>query len=137
MTVRRSVPAALLLALAACGGSGSNPAGTGSPTMRPGESCLRCHTEFTAAGTVYASLSATQGLEGVTIEIDGFIGGVPTTVTMHSNSAGNFYTTVDFTYGPNTWSHVVGATAQQPDAIGDRTYGDCNRCHPAGNRIHP
>jgi hypothetical protein len=132
MPRRPSLLAVALLALAACGGSSSGSGGGGSPTMRPGEDCLGCHAEFTAAGTVYGA-DASQGLAGVTVRIDGTR---QQNVTMTTNGAGNFYTTVDFGYGPGATVTVQGASGQSPYELTNRTFAACNSCHPAGHRIH-
>jgi hypothetical protein len=127
---RLTLPAALLLALTACGGSGTNTSASGNPTMRPGEDCLGCHSEFTAAGTVYASSDATQGLEGVQVKIYG----MSQDVTMTSNSVGNFYTTVSFGYGSGAFVHV--GSQQMATPLTSRSIAGCNSCHVAANRVH-
>jgi hypothetical protein len=121
--------AALLLSLAACGGTHQSGA-SGSATMRPGEDCLGCHHEFTAAGTVYASASATQGAAGVAVTIYGMTQDVHLT----TNGVGNFYTTVSFGYGSGASVQVAGATMSQP--LTSSSIGGCNSCHDAGNRVH-
>lgn len=126
--------AALLLTLAACGGGSKSQAG-GDATMRPGEDCLGCHQEFTAAGTVYASSTGTQGVAGVTVRIFG----MSQDVTLTTNSAGNFYTTVNFGYGNSATVQVMGATQQMTNQqLTSRSIGGCNSCHvPAGQgRVH-
>jgi len=99
---------------------------------QPGEDCLGCHREFTAAGTVYGA-DASQGLAGVTVRIDGTR---QQNVTLTTNSAGNFYTTVDFGYGPGATVTVQGASGQSPYELTNRSFAACNSCHPAGRRIH-
>jgi hypothetical protein len=127
-----AVPAALLLALAACGGSTKSHA-SGSALMNPGQDCLGCHHEFTAAGTVYASGSAdaSAGIAGVTVRIwDG-----SQEITMTTNGAGNFYTTQAFARGSSTHVTVTGAAMS-----GFLIDGGCNHCHApggsAGSRVH-
>jgi hypothetical protein len=123
--------AALLLALAACGGG---DAVEGSATMRPGENCLAsgCHTNFTAAGTVYGSAAAAPnaGLSGVTVTIDG----PAASEVLTTNSAGNFFTTRAFGF-PATVT-VSGAALNMAAELQSAAHGGCGSCHGAGNRVH-
>lgn len=125
-----AVSAALLLSLAACGGSGSKSSASGNELMRPGEDCLGCHQEFTAAGTVFASAGGTQGVAGVAVVIYGMTQDVHLT----TNAAGNFYTTASFGYGSGATVQV--GTGGMATALASRSVGACNTCHGAGNRVH-
>lgn len=123
--------AALLLALAACGGGDGKE---GSATMRPGENCLAsgCHTNFTAAGTVYASATAPAGagLSGVTVTLVGPLASVAVT----TNAVGNFYTTQAFGF-PATVT-VSGAAVDMASELQAAAHGGCGSCHGAANRVH-
>lgn len=132
---RAVASAALLLALAACGGSDSQPgASGGSPLMKPGDDCRECHGEFTAAGTIFSSrtASADQGVEGVLVEIwDG-----TNLVTAVTNAAGNFYTTRPFALSASTSVHVQGATSQMSSHLTQAAHRGCASCHGATFRVH-
>ncbi len=133
MPLRHVTAAALLVSLAACGGGGgSGSQASGNEFMRPGEDCLGCHREFTAAGTVYASANGTQGVAGVAVTI---YGQTPAQdVHLTTNSAGNFFTTASFGYG--SWATVrVGGTGMAT-ALTSRSIAACNSCHGASNRVH-
>lgn len=131
MTLRAAATAALVLSLAACGGSDAPAAARGDASMRPGENCLTsgCHTAFSAAGTVFASASGTTGLANATVVIDGSL----QRVEMSTNGAGNFWTTVNFGSGPVT---VNGRPMTMH--ITAFSTGGCAAaaCH-ASSRVHP
>jgi hypothetical protein len=127
-----------LLSLAACGG-GEGEGGEGGPTMQPGSNCMSCHTggeagRFTAAGTVYAGGNSSVGVAGAVVKI---VPSTGTTVTLTTNSVGNFYTSatlnpplqISVSFGGNTNAMSSGASS-----------GACGSCHkPAGNaapRVH-
>jgi hypothetical protein len=104
-----------LLLLVACDSTG--------PTMRPGENCKSCHG-FTAAGTVFPSAQAasSEGINGATVTI---VDSNQKSVTMTSNSAGNFYTN-DAIVWPATITLTLGSrSATMPDAHD----GACASCH--------
>ena len=127
-----------LLSLAGCGG-GESEGGEGGPTMQPGSNCMSCHTggeagRFTAAGTVYAGGgSSAVGLAGAVVKIVPKTGA---TVTLTTNSVGNFYTSatlnppldISVSFGGNT------------NTMASASSGACGSCHkPAGNaapRVH-
>jgi hypothetical protein len=125
------------LTLAACGESENE-----GPTMSPGSDCLSCHTggdapRFTAAGTVYPAGDAASGIAGVTVTLTGSGGGQ--TVTLTTNSAGNFYTSAALTAPIDVVLDGNGGTV----TMVNHNPGDCGSCHapPAGNggapmRVH-
>ena len=103
------------------------------PTMRPGEDCTSCHG-FKVAGTVFpsASADATEGVANIAVTL---VDSAQQTITLTSNSAGNFYTEQKLAW-PATVSLTQGAatvTMAMP-----LTGGACNSCHKPGGigRIH-
>ena len=110
----------LLLSLVSLVGCGD---GNG-PTMRPGENCKGCHSGFTVAGTVFpsAQAQASEGVEGVTVSI---ADSTPKTLTLTSNSVGNFYSETAVSW-PATITLSLGIrTATMPNAPD----GACASCH--------
>lgn len=103
------------LVFAACDSNG--------PTMRPGENCLGCH-KFTAAGTVFSSAQAgaSEGVNGVTVTL---VDSNQKTVTMTSNSAGNFYTNDSISWPANITLALGSRTASMVGA----SVGACASCH--------
>jgi hypothetical protein len=116
------------LALSGCGGEGS-------PTMRPGEDCLTCHSSgdhaFTLAGTVFgdASAATSSGSSGVTVAVTDKNG---TRVTLTSNAAGNFYTSQALVFPVSVEVRSGTAVAQM---FTSATKGGCNGCHAASGSI--
>jgi hypothetical protein len=96
----------------------------GGPTMRPGQACLSCHDDFSAAGTVYADMNGSAARSGVTVTL---VDDASQTVNLTSNSAGNFYTSESLTF-PVT-IHVVSGTDEA--TMLSANSGDCNSCHSA------
>jgi hypothetical protein len=121
--MRTSISVGIPVLLCAC-------ASENSPIMKPGQDCTRCHDgdeapKWTAAGTVFPEVSspADAGLEGVAVVVTDAGG---RSITMTSNSAGNFYTAEPLT--PPLDAHVekdghrIVANAAVPR-------GGCNDCH--------
>jgi hypothetical protein len=105
--------------LIGCGGGG----GGEGPTMRPGDNCLGCHSNFSAAGTVFGADGA--GAAGLTVTLTDSASTQASTTT---NSAGNFYFEQNLSE-PFQVSITDGTnTAEMPDAPN----GGCNSCHEAG-----
>jgi hypothetical protein len=131
------VLALALLTLAACGGENE---GEGGPTMQPGSNCMSCHTgaeagRFTAAGTVYAGGgSGAAGLAGAVVTI---VPSTGATVSLTTNSVGNFYTSATLN-PPLTIS--VSWSGHTNTMAGSASSGACGSCHqPAGTgaaRVH-
>ncbi len=119
--------ASVVLAASACGPDDGAGSSTGA-TMRPGENCLSCHSNFTLAGTVYAA-DTLLGVGGVDVAVtDG--GGVH---HYTSNSAGNFFTT-------DPLSALLGISVTRGSGVSSMSSvnsatGACNSCHDAGMRI--
>ena len=99
--------------------------------MDPGQDCLSCHSAsgvasaFTVGGTVFplATATADGGTAGVEIDLVDSNG---KTLALHSNAAGNFYSTEALAF-PAQVSVTVGGTQfamqQKPPS------GACNSCH--------
>jgi len=105
-----------LLALVACDANG--------PTMKPGENCKGCHDNFSVAGTVYpsAQAQASEGLSGVTVAV---VDSAQKTVTMTSNSVGNFYSQESVTW-PATITLTLGTRTA---SMQNGQSGACATCH--------
>lgn len=106
------------------------------PTMRPGKACISCHTlqsgpALAAGGTVFPSLFEPDDCNGsnagtaapmkvLIIDANG-------AMKTHSvNSAGNFFTAVDF---PKPYKAIVVRGNQIREMKHTQTDGDCNGCH--------
>lgn len=102
-------------------------------TMRPGESCLSCHTTFTIAGTVYPTAHEPDDCYGsrstgnLTVVITDANG---TTTSIPVNGVGNFFATA--AVAAPYQAKVVDSTAgTERDMTVSQTVGDCNSCHTA------
>jgi hypothetical protein len=136
------------------GGGGSGGAAGGNPdaqqvctsktdwtggngaTMQPGTTCVvGCHTNYTIAGTVYPTLHEPMncyGKSGVQVVITPATGEV---ITMTTNTAGNFYSTMKIAM-PFSAKLVVNGVERPMMAT--QTSGDCNSCHtPNGANLAP
>jgi hypothetical protein len=98
-------------------------------TMKPGEDCLSCHrpggeASFTVAGTVFpvATSATNQGLSGASILITDANN---KSLTLTSNSAGNFHTSSAFTFPVSVAITHAGNTV----TMGSAPNGACNSCH--------
>lgn len=129
------VAAALLVALAACGGSSSHAGG--SPTMNPGQDCFGCHHNFTAAGTVYAAAGADAGagLAGASVYIWGS-GAHDAEFGVSTNGAGNFYTSTPFTPPASIRISRAGANASMAAMFNGGVGCAAASCHHDGFRVH-
>lgn len=118
----------LLLALAACV-PGPERGDDGSPTMRPGEDCLACHSQgeevFTAAGTVFSAPgdAASAGVSGVTVLITDALG---KQVALETNSAGNFFTREPLSFPISAELHRGSSVAKMSGKVAS---GSCASCH--------
>ena len=121
----RTIALLALVMFAACGNEG--------PTMRPGEDCTKCHS-YKVAGTVFpsASAAASGGIANITVTL---VDSAQKTITLTSNSAGNFYTDQSIAW-PASVSVTQGSTTVS--MIKPLTGGACNSCHvPDGQgRVH-
>jgi mono/diheme cytochrome c family protein len=145
---------------AATGGTGAGTAGTAgtststtctsgvswtpqqgeSVLMRPGESCIACHSlnseapTFAIAGTVYPALhdandcngSASTSATAITVVITDADG---TDHVLPVNSAGNFM--LETSSIPTPYQARVEVGTLQSAMGGGQTTGDCNACHTA------
>jgi hypothetical protein len=104
-----------MLFLSACEANG--------PTMRPGENCKSCH-DFSAAGTVFpgSQSGSGEGVSGVTVSL---VDSTQKTVTMTSNSAGNFYTNQPVAWPATVTLALGNRAATMPNAPS----GACATCH--------
>lgn len=140
---RTALPTALVVALlSACGsddGTATDLAATEvfGPTMRPGDNCLRCHSQGTkenleqnapvwsAGGTVYARKDAErdEGVAGVNVKITDATGRV---VELRTNEVGNFFTRAPLTKPYRVAIEYQGKTKEMPV---EAPAGSCNACH--------
>ena len=133
MSARIAVAVAAALSLAACESEEE-----GSAEMDPGSNCISCHAgsddapRFTAAGTVYGrgDAAANEGLAGVTVTLVGSGGGE--TVTLTTNSVGNFFTGAPLTPPISVTVSLGGNTAAMSGAT-----GACAECHAPGTGVSP
>lgn len=96
----------------------------------PGSDCLSCHqvrgetdTVYSVAGTVFAGPACPQGLAGVTVFVFDALG---TSIELHSNEAGNF-----FTAEPLRWPFYfsVEINGVRRNMTYNTPNGSCNSCH--------
>lgn len=116
---------ALFTSLAGCNDEG--------PLMRPGENCLSCHSaggmqrapHYTVAGTVFALPGAdvNSGSDGITVTITD---AANKTITLVTNSAGNFYTAQAVTYPISARLTKGSTTVAMSQTVSD---GGCASCH--------
>ncbi len=119
-----------LVLLMSCGAVVSGWDGT--PTMRPGEDCLACHSaggsasarRFTAAGTVFGDVHANhdEGVANANVVITDSAGN---TLTLRTNGAGNFYT-AEALHFP---IQVQVENSQTMKMVDRPASGSCNSCH--------
>jgi hypothetical protein len=95
------------------------------PLMTPGEDCHGCHGDFTVSGTVFKSPDALPqfGLGGASVLVDDAAG---RSLSLTTNSAGNFYTREDLTF-PLTVSVQLGENVRRMAPLVDQP--GCNNCH--------
>jgi mono/diheme cytochrome c family protein len=118
----------------------------GSPLMKPGGNCIRCHTDsagaptFLFAGTVYASEQAEDncfGVEGASVVVTDDNG---VEVEMETNAAGNFY--VETSEAPSLaapYSAKVVYEGREAVMTEPLFSANCVDCHDGGasGRIPP
>lgn len=112
------------------------PAAFPSSFMATGQPCLECHDRpmgsaegMTVAGTVFDRLRTAdgcQGVEDVRIVVSDAEG---RTIELHSNFAGNFYTSREVAFPITARLEVDGWVRRMGVRV---DHGDCNRCHTAG-----
>jgi hypothetical protein len=110
------------LALFACGEDHG-------PNMRPGENCKGCHNNFSLAGTVFpsAQAQASEGLAGVTVTV---VDSAHKTLSLTTNSVGNFYSEDALTWPASITLALGTRTANMPSAPS----GACASCHTASGQ---
>jgi hypothetical protein len=109
-------------------------------TMRPGESCPRCHRGFTIAGTVYPTAhepNDCNGVNGLAVGLNVVITGANgATITVPVNSAGNFYTRL--VVAKPFQAKVVASNGKERRMVLPQMNGACNSCHtPYGANMAP
>ncbi len=108
---------------------------TASPEMRPGGTCITCHSmrggpRYSIAGTVYPSAhepndcngSTGAGLTVVVTDKNGKV------TTLPVNKVGNFFTRAQIVA---PFRVKVTNGAKERAMVGSLTAGDCNTCHTA------
>lgn len=114
---------------------GPNSCGGEGGTMLPGANCLACHTsgggeapKFTAAGTVFTDIDGSGKSSNATVYLTDANG---QSVTLSTNSAGNFYTTKSLTFPLTAEVDKGGFTMAMGSEI---STGACNSCHQCGGQ---
>jgi hypothetical protein len=118
----------------------SNKTWTGNEglTMRPGDTCINCHTaqkkctstqcKFSVAGTVYPTAHEPTNCNGMSGSSVVITDANNKTVTLATNSVGTFATTTlltpPFTVKVTSGGKTRAMSAKAPS-------GDCNSCHTA------
>lgn len=106
-----------------------------SESHNEGKDCMSCHTpsgegegRFTAAGTVYDSLS-TSTFPGATVRLYSDPGGTgePAAV-IQVDKLGNFYTTEKIDFNEGLYASAEGKEAEKMMSM-PVTTGACNSCH--------
>jgi hypothetical protein len=111
--------------------------GLGGGLMLPGTDCLDCHrvggsaddSVYTIAGTVLASATCPQGVEGAEVYV---VDDAGTEVMLLTNAVGNFYT--DEALVPPFRTRVVLGGVETPMFTPFRN-GSCAACHYEGSRL--
>ncbi|MCG6925801.1 MAG: carboxypeptidase-like regulatory domain-containing protein [Acidobacteria bacterium] len=129
-------PVLLVLALVACGGDGSTPAGPTDPARashNAGRDCLQCHN-FTLAGTVYRDDGSTYPGAVVRITSQAEDGG-EVLVNVTTDASGNFYTSTPVGWDDGLYTDVQGTGVLRSMGTSVPS-GACNSCHAGADRIH-
>lgn len=116
----------VIFCVTACGvgGRDGDDDGATGPTMRPGENCKSCHG-FSVAGTVFgdAGAAASEGIENASIILKDADG---VSLTLTSNSAGNFYSNKSLKFPLVAQITRNGVTKTMTQGV---TSGGCATCH--------
>ncbi len=112
-------------------GCGPNSCSGEGGSMLPGANCLGCHTggeqgKFTAAGTVFTDSNGSGKSSGAIVTITDASG---RSITLTTNSVGNFYTTQSLTFPITAEVEQGGFTSAMSSEV---TTGACNTCHQCG-----
>jgi len=115
-----------------CGPDVSTCRGEGG-TMLPGADCISCHSQgnfpgredvyFSIAGTIFTNKAGTAPLNNATIRVTDSTGN---TVTLHSNSVGNFYSEQRVSPPLTAEVEVDGNVRSMGSSVDT---GACNSCH--------
>ena len=107
------------------------PAPAPAPSLHNvGQDCLTCHPGFGAAGSIYSDPAGTQTLGAVTVRIVDHDGVTHDGVTC---GCGNFLIRDAIAFPATLF------VSKCPDTmvmVGEITYGGCNSCHAAADRVH-
>ncbi len=133
----RSAYVIVVLAAAAA----HSASGCGAPDMHPGAACGSCHAEggdgprLGAAGTVYSSASADDGIEDANVLV---VDAEGRSESMVSHASGNFFTKTALVPPLQVTVTKGSDSVSMPDAPS----GNCNSCHtrksaPSPGRVHP
>jgi hypothetical protein len=107
------------------------PAPSPAPSLHNvGQDCLTCHPTFGAAGSIYSDPAGTMTLGAVTVRILDADGVTHEGVTC---GCGNFLIRESIAYPATLFVSKCPDTAVM---VGEISYGGCNSCHAAGDRVH-
>jgi len=118
--------------------NGKSTINFGSEFMFPGEACIDCHKKnfgpfLTVAGTVYPTAHESDDCKGVNVTNASIIvtDANSKTLTLHPDSAGNFYSQVAITVPYTVRLTYQGRERDMTGLVTAPTDGDCNKCHTA------
>jgi hypothetical protein len=105
-----------------------------SQTMRPGEACPTCHTNFHLAGTLFPTGHEPNDCNGVDGLADGAMVVITAAdgqvVTLLPNTVGNFYTSISIA---KPFRAKVVFNGKERSMQTPQTTDSCNSCHtPTG-----
>jgi hypothetical protein len=133
MILNAATAIAIACLLGACSAEPSEQAEVFGPTMRPGQDCLRCHSErsgqgappWSVAGTVFPhkQAAASEGINGVRVLVTDARG---KSVELVSNAVGNFYTDEPLEIPLRVAIEQAGPRREMPVRAPS---GSCNACH--------
>jgi hypothetical protein len=107
------------------------PAPAPAPSLHNGGmDCLSCHPTFGAAGTIFTDPAGTTTVGAATVRILDADGVTHDGVTC---GCGNFLVRDSIAFPATLF------VSKCPDTVvmvGEITYGGCNSCHAAGDRVH-
>ncbi len=107
------------------------PVTTPAPSIHNGgQDCLSCHPGFGAAGTIFEDPAGHATVGAATIRVLDADGVTHDGVTC---SCGNFVIREAVAFPATVFVSRCPDTAVM---VGEITYGGCNSCHAAGDRVH-
>jgi len=134
MRFLRFLSPALLLALAACGGS-DTPTAPSEPARsshNAGRNCMDCHS-FSVAGTAYRDDGSIS--PGAVVRITSQPAGAgDVLLNVTADASGNFYSSQPVSWGDGLYTDARGSGT--PRAMqASISSGACNSCHAGADRI--